>query len=202
MSQSRAFPKRSRSISKSSDEGQCILVLPNWKWIVWQTTSTDPLTISEASERERDMEDPLFIRDDWRWTEDKPMCYMVKAGDFLWLTGQVALDENSEIVGPGDIQLQTRQVFTNIRRILALAGCDLTSVIRLTNYFTTSMTDMVATRKYWEVRREFFGNHRPASTGVKVAALMLPELMIEVDAIAYAPNAVISPEATILNPQA
>jgi 2-iminobutanoate/2-iminopropanoate deaminase len=145
------------------------------------------------------MEDPLFLRDDWRWSEDKPMCYMVKTGDFFWLTGQVALDENGKVVGPGDIAAQTRQVFTNMRRVLGLAGCDLTSVVRLTNYLTTSMTDMVETRKYWDVRREFFGTHRPASTGVKVAALMLPELMIEIDAIAYAPNAVISPNATILN---
>lgn len=145
------------------------------------------------------MQDPLFIRDDWRWSDDKPMCYMVKAGDFLWLTGQVALDENGKVVGPGDIRAQTRQVFTNMRRVLGLAGCDLTSVIRLTNYLTTPMTDMVETRKYWEVRREFFGNHRPASTGVRVAALMLPELMIEIDAVAYAPNVVLSPDARLLN---
>ena len=148
---------------------------------------------------ERSVDDPLFIRDDWRWSEDKPMCYMVKAGDFLWLTGQVALDESGNVVGPGDIEAQARQVFTNMRRVLGLAGCDLTSVIRLTNYLTISMTDMTETRKYWNVRREFFGNHRPASTGVKVAALMMPELMIEIDAVAYAPNVTLSPDARLLN---
>lgn len=147
------------------------------------------------------MQDPLFIRDDWRWSDDKPMCYMVKAGDFLFLTGQVALDENGNVVGPGDIAAQARQVFTNMRRVLRLAGCDLTSVIRLTNYLTTSMADMVATRAYWDVRREFFGNHRPASTGVKVAALMLPELLIEIDAIAYAPKIELSPDARLLDGQ-
>jgi 2-iminobutanoate/2-iminopropanoate deaminase len=145
------------------------------------------------------MQDPLFIRDDWRWSDDKPMCYMVKAGDFLFLTGQVALDEDGKVVGPGDIKAQARQVFTNMRRVLGLAGCDLTSVIRLTNYLTTSMSDMVATRAYWDVRREFFGNHRPASTGVKVAALMLPELLIEIDAIAYAPKIELSPDARLLD---
>jgi enamine deaminase RidA (YjgF/YER057c/UK114 family) len=124
---------------------------------------------------------------------------MVKAGDFLWLTGQVALDEAGNVVGPGDIQAQARQVFTNMRRVLGLAGCDLTSVIRLTNYLTTPMDDMAITRKYWEVRKEFFGNHRPASTGVKVAALMMPELLIEVDAIAYAPKVTLTPDAKIIN---
>jgi enamine deaminase RidA (YjgF/YER057c/UK114 family) len=124
---------------------------------------------------------------------------MVKAGDFLWLSGIVALDENRKVVGAGDIQAQARQVFAIMRRVLSLASCDLTSVIRLTNYLTVSFDDMEQTNKYWDVRREFFGTHRPASTGVKVAALMLPELLIEIDAIAYAPNVVINPSAVIPN---
>lgn len=135
------------------------------------------------------MNDPLFIRTDHNWDDDYPMCQMVKAGDFLWLTGQVPFDENGKIVGLGDIQLQARQVFTNMRRVLSTVGCDLTSVIRLTTYLTTPMADMEVTHKYWKVREEFFGDHRPASTGMQVAGLMLPEMMIEVDAIAYAPNA-------------
>ena len=145
------------------------------------------------------MSDPLFLKDDIRWRENQPMSHMVKAGDFLWLSGIVSLDENRKVVGGGDIQAQTRQVFTIMRRVLGLAGCDLTSVIRLTNYLTVSFDDMEQINKYWDVRREFFGTHRPASTGVKVAALMFPELLIEIDAVAYAPNAVIDPSAVILN---
>jgi 2-iminobutanoate/2-iminopropanoate deaminase len=145
------------------------------------------------------MNDPVFLKDDVRWREDSPMSHMVKAGDFLWLSGIVSLDENRNVVGAGDIQAQARRVFTIMRRVLGLAGCDLTSVIRLTNYLTVSFDDMEQTHKYWDVRREFFGKHRPASTGVKVAALMLPELLIEIDAIAYAPNAVIKPGAVISN---
>jgi len=147
------------------------------------------------------MNDPLFLKDDVRWREDSPMSHMVKAGDFLWLSGIVALDENRKVVGAGDIQAQTRQVFTIMRRVLGLAGCDLTSVIRLTNYLTVSFDDLEQTNKYFEVRREFFGTHRPASTGVKVAALIFPELLIEVDAIAYAPDATISPSAVIPSPK-
>jgi 2-iminobutanoate/2-iminopropanoate deaminase len=148
------------------------------------------------------MSAPVFLRDNRRWNEETPMCHMVKAGDFLWLTGQIAKDEEGNIVGAGDIQAQARQVFTNMRRVLGLVGCDLTSIIRLTTYLTTPMTDMEFTQKYWEVRREFFGSHRPASTGVQVAGLMLPELLVEVDAVAYAPNAVVSPEAIILKGEA
>jgi 2-iminobutanoate/2-iminopropanoate deaminase len=143
------------------------------------------------------MNDPLFLKDDIRWREDSPMSHMVKAGDFLWLSGIVALDENRKVVGAANIQAQARQVFTIMRRVLGLAGCDLTSVIRLTNYLTVSFDDMEQTNKYFDVRREFFGTHRPASTGVKVSALIFPELLIEIDAVAYAPNALINPSALI-----
>jgi enamine deaminase RidA (YjgF/YER057c/UK114 family) len=145
------------------------------------------------------MNDLVLLKDDIRWREDSPMSHMVKAGDFLWLSGIVALDENRKVVGAGDIQVQARQIFTIMRRVLGVAGCDLTSVIRLTNYLTVSFDDMEQTNKYWDVRREFFGTHRPASTGVKVAALIFPELVIEIDAIAYAPNAIINPSAVIRN---
>src|SRR5690348_3707787 len=119
------------------------------------------------------MNEPLLINEDFRWRDDLPMCSMVKTGDFLWLSGQTARGEDGKLVGPGDIRAQARQIFTIMRRILGLAGCNLTSIIRLTNYLTTPMNDMEFTRKYWEVRQEFFGNHKPASTGVRVASLML-----------------------------
>src|SRR4051812_43006703 len=141
---------------------------------------------------------PLFLADDRHFDEAKPFCHLVKAGDFLWFSGIVAYDEEGKIVGPGDVRAQARQIFTNMQRRLGLVGCDLTSVIRLTTYLTTPMTDMKFTKLYWEARNEFFGAHRPASTGVQVAALMLPELLVEVDAVAYAPNAIVGPEARVL----
>lgn len=145
------------------------------------------------------MNDPLFINEDFAWRDGLPMCSMVKTGDFLWLSGITARDENGKLVGPGDIAIQARQIFTNMRRVLALAGRDLTSIIRLTNYLTTPMDDMEHTRRYWAVRQEFLGNHKPASTGVRVASLMMPDMVIEIDAVAYAPGATISPKAKILN---
>ncbi len=145
------------------------------------------------------MNDPKFIVEKQLWDATKPMCHLVQAGDFIWLSGVVAFDENGAVVGAGDIKAQARQIFTNVRRRLGMFGCDLNSIIRLTNYLTTPMEDMTFTRQYWEVRDEFFGNHRPASTGVQVVALMLPELMLEVDVVAYAPGAQIGSDARILN---
>ncbi len=145
------------------------------------------------------MNTPLFLADNRPAKSEVPNCQVVKAGDFLWLSGQTARGDDGKVVGLGDIKAQARQIFINIRGVLSLVGCDLTSIIRLTTYLATSNSDMTSARKYFEVRQEFFGNHRPASTGVHVAGLMLPEMLIEVDAVAYAPNAVVRPDAKILN---
>jgi len=144
------------------------------------------------------MKQPVFIADDVHFDPQKPMCHVVKAGDFLWMSGIVAYDDDRNLVGIGDIQAQSRQIFTIMKRRLHLLGCNLNSVVRLTTYMAADMKDMTHVRQYWDVRQEFFGDHRPASTGVQVAALMLPEMLVEVDAVAYAPDAVVSDDARIL----
>lgn len=134
------------------------------------------------------MADIELIPSEWSWDKDYALTQMVRSGDYLWLSGQIAYDENGNIVGPGDLEAQARQVFTNMRQLLQVAGHDLTSVVRLTNYFAVPSMDMALTRRYWAVKQEFFGGHQPASTGMRVAGLMTPDILLEVDAIAYAPQ--------------
>jgi enamine deaminase RidA (YjgF/YER057c/UK114 family) len=118
---------------------------------------------------------------------NKPFALLSRSGDYVWLSGQTAHDEAGNLVGVGDFLAQERQVFTNIRNILSRhAGCDLDSIVRLTTYFAIPLNREVS-RQYWEVRREFFGDKPPASTGIQVAGLVTPETLIEIDAIAYAP---------------
>ena len=76
-----------------------------------------------------------------------------------------------------------------MRHVLGLVGCDLTSVVRLTNYLVVPLRDADTTKAFWEVKREFFGDRHPASTGIQVSALISPDMLLEVDAIAYAPDA-------------
>ncbi|WP_016743909.1 RidA family protein [Rhizorhabdus wittichii] len=135
------------------------------------------------------MNNTRFLRPDWQWDRDYPLSQMVACGDFLYLSGQVPLDAAGNLVGPGDLRAQSAQVFRNMREVLQLAGCDLRAVIRLTTYFTVSLSDGAATKAYWEVRREYFGDHKPASTGMRVSELISPEMMLEVDAVAYLPAA-------------
>jgi 2-iminobutanoate/2-iminopropanoate deaminase len=121
------------------------------------------------------------------WDENMPLSQVVRVGDTLYLAGQVSLDEAGKVVGVNDLEEQSRQVFRNMQRVLAAAGAKLTDVVRLTTYFSMSLT-LDATNRYWKVRREFFGNHKPASTGLQVAGLLYPSLLLEVDAIAVIPS--------------
>jgi 2-iminobutanoate/2-iminopropanoate deaminase len=120
--------------------------------------------------------------------EGTPMTQGVKVGNFIYLSGKTALDENGNVVGPGDLVAQTRKCFESIRDVLALAGASLTDIVKLTTYFTVDITDPSVTRAYWGVRQEFLGPHKPASTGLRVHSLIKPELLLEIDAVAVLPE--------------
>jgi len=104
-------------------------------------------------------------------------------GRLVAVSGQVAIGEDGELVGPGDPSAQARQVFDNLRRCLAAAGLSFGEVIKLT-YYVTDVAHLPAIRA---VRDEFVDTDRPpASTAVQVAALVRPELLLEVEAFALA----------------
>jgi enamine deaminase RidA (YjgF/YER057c/UK114 family) len=100
-------------------------------------------------------------------------------GRLVAISGQVALDENGQLVGAGDLEAQARQVFANLDRALAAAGASFTDVIKL-NFYLTDISQIAVVRP---VRDEYVDTARPpASTAVQVGALFMPGLMIEVDA--------------------
>ena len=107
----------------------------------------------------------------------------VRAGDLLFISGCVAIDADGKLVGEGDVVAQARQVFANIRLCLAAAGATFADVIKVTT-FLTDIDDRAAINV---VRQEVFGHARPASTLVEVSALVLPEFLIEVEAVAVLP---------------
>jgi 2-iminobutanoate/2-iminopropanoate deaminase len=108
----------------------------------------------------------------------------VRAGDLLFVSGCVALDADGKLVGKGDVVAQTRQVFENIRLCLDAAGASFAGVVKV----TTFLTDIRDRGRINPVREEFFGDARPASTLVEVSALVLPEFLIEVEAVAVVPS--------------
>lgn len=106
----------------------------------------------------------------------------VRAGDFLYISGVTATDEQRRIVGVGDIGAQARHIYRKIGRILEAAGVDFGAVIETVDYVTT----LDGYEKTADVRREVFGEGPfPAATGVQVVALVRPEALIEIRAVAY-----------------
>jgi 2-iminobutanoate/2-iminopropanoate deaminase len=108
----------------------------------------------------------------------------VRVGDLLFVSGCVAIDAAGAVVGAGDVVTQARQVFTNIGLCLAAAGAGFADVVKV----TTFLTDIDDRARINPVREEFFGAARPASTLVEVSSLVLPELLIEVEAVAHVPE--------------
>jgi enamine deaminase RidA (YjgF/YER057c/UK114 family) len=104
----------------------------------------------------------------------------VTEGELLFLSGQVAWDETGEIVGVGDPGAQTRQVFHNLRVILQSVSADLDAITKLTVY----VTSFDWFEELMSIRGELFPDAAPASSLIQVAGLVLPEFLIEVDAVA------------------
>jgi len=107
----------------------------------------------------------------------------VSFGQLLFVSGRLGIDPESQAV-PDDVVDQARIVFANIGRVLEAAGASFADVLKVTVF----LTDINDRPKVNPVRREFFGEHRPASTLVEVSRLVRPEAKIEVEAIAGIPR--------------
>jgi 2-iminobutanoate/2-iminopropanoate deaminase len=116
----------------------------------------------------------------WTWDDGLPLAQAKQLGNTIYVSGQVAYNAEGRLVGEGDIKAQTRQVFDNIRVVLAAAGAGMADIIKINTYITDQgkFMDML------DARKEVFGANPPASTAVVVAGLAFPGLLIEVEAIA------------------
>jgi len=104
----------------------------------------------------------------------------VEAGPLLFVSGQVAIDKDGKVVGKGDLRAQAVQVLENIAAILADSGAEMADVLKVTVY----VTDIRAFHDISDIRERYFPNNGPASVIVEVSNLALPELMIEIEAVA------------------
>ncbi|TDG03175.1 RidA family protein [Paraburkholderia guartelaensis] len=105
-------------------------------------------------------------------------------GQVVHLKGQVSLDREGRVVGPGDMRVQVRKVLENIRDVLAAMGGQMTDVISLVHY----ATDIDAFMAAGDIRKEYFVAPYPVTTTVQVERLYRPELMIEIASIAEIPR--------------
>jgi reactive intermediate/imine deaminase len=110
-----------------------------------------------------------------------PYSHGIRVGDTLFVAGQVALDEELRLIGPGDAEAQARQTWRNIKKVVEAAGGKVTDVVRVTTY----VADLAHLEAIHSVRREFFpAGDYPVATVVQVAALGLPGLLLETEAVA------------------
>ena len=114
-----------------------------------------------------------------------PYSPAVRAGDFIFVSGQVPVDPATQQVVTGDIGLETRRVLNNIQQILKGCGATMADVVKC-SVFLADAKDFAAMNG---VYAEFFGDAKPSRTTV-VGGFVLAGIRVEIDAIAYVPRPV------------
>ena len=110
-----------------------------------------------------------------------PYSPAVRAGGFIYVSGQIPIDPVTNQTVLGDVKAETRQVLSNIKRILEGCGATMADVVKC-GVFLADVNDFAAMN---EVYAEFFGEAKPARTTIAVAALPLQGAKVEIDAVAY-----------------
>jgi 2-iminobutanoate/2-iminopropanoate deaminase len=101
-------------------------------------------------------------------------------GTLIFLSGQVALDENNDAAFPGDVEAQAESIFQTITDLLAAHGATLADVVNIRTY----LTDMNQRAGYSRVRSRYFTGTPPTSTTVEVSKLFKEGAAIEIEVVA------------------
>ena len=139
-----------------------------------EASATNPIARSDRLEyRVAGLSDPVSHYTD-----------VVTVGGFAFISGMVAMDATGNVIGGDNPTEQARQVLRNLRLCLDAVGATPADVCKVTVY----LRHMSQRTQVNVAREEFFGNARPASTLVEVSALVLPELLVEIEAVAILPR--------------
>jgi reactive intermediate/imine deaminase len=121
-----------------------------------------------------------FIEESNAATRTLPRSLATKAGGFVFVSGQVARDENGTLI-TGGMEAQTRQTMKNVSHALASAGCTLEDVVKTTVW----LDDARDFEEFNRVYSEFFPGNKPARSTLQATNMVSTKLEIEV--IAYRP---------------
>jgi enamine deaminase RidA (YjgF/YER057c/UK114 family) len=123
----------------------------------------------------------------WDWHIPTPFAQGWRVGSLIFTGGQLSANEHGEVLGRGDIALQTENVFESLGRVLREGGARWEDVVKMNTYYVYDGPPEGAQR-FWEqmtaVRLRYLPDEGPAATAVRVAGLMYDGFLIEVEAIA------------------
>jgi 2-iminobutanoate/2-iminopropanoate deaminase len=106
----------------------------------------------------------------------------MRAGDFVYVSGQGPIDPVTDKLTAGDVEFQTQLTLSNIRRILEAAGVGITDVVKCSVFLRDISEFHNMNRAY----AAFFGDHKPARTTIE-AKFHQAEMLVEIDCVAYKP---------------
>lgn len=107
----------------------------------------------------------------------------IRAGDFIYVSGQGPIDPATDVLVVADIETQTRFTLENVARILAAAGAGVTDIVKV-SMFLRDISDFQAMNRAYAA---FFGDHKPARTTIE-SKFHKSEMLVEVDCVAYKPR--------------
>jgi 2-iminobutanoate/2-iminopropanoate deaminase len=116
------------------------------------------------------------------WEKEYGYAQAVKVGDTIYVSGQVSHDDAGNIVGRGEMEVQMRQAYANIQKLLAKYGATIENIVDEILFVTDMDAAFAAAAK---CRQEIFsGTPVIASTIVQIQRLAFPDLMIEIRCVA------------------
>jgi 2-iminobutanoate/2-iminopropanoate deaminase len=107
----------------------------------------------------------------------------MRAGDFIYVSGQGPIDPETDKLVVSDVETQTRITLGNVQRILEAAGASLTDVVKV-SMFLRDISDFKSMNRAYS---EFFGDHKPARTTIE-SKFHQAEMLVEIDCVAYKPR--------------
>jgi enamine deaminase RidA (YjgF/YER057c/UK114 family) len=116
-------------------------------------------------------------------TVDLDLCMAVRAGDRIWLRGQTGLDLDGNFVGAGDAAAQAENAMHCVQVLLEEAGSELGHIVKTTIY----LTDRSHRESVYRVVGRWLKGVHPCQTGLIVAGLARPEMLMEIDVEAVVP---------------
>jgi 2-iminobutanoate/2-iminopropanoate deaminase len=126
---------------------------------------------------------PQFLNSERALQLDRPFSEAVRAGDFLYLSGQIGEDPASAKLPAGGIEPESRQALTNVKHVLEANGASLSDVVKCTVF----LADIAEWPAFNTVYREFFKKPFPARSALAASGLAM-NARVELECIAYVPQ--------------